>query len=140
MNDGMGNAVGNSMITYIDGKRCFINKVIYGDQGPSAVIENSDIKKRPVFGAGDSDTDVVFLRDATQLKLVINRNKKELMCNAYGNSGNKWIINPMFIQPRAQQATPYACSVNACKDPAGAGIPCLDEAGKPIPDQNDTVY
>lgn len=140
MNDGMGNAVGNSIITYIDGKRCFVNQIIYGEKGPAALNENADAKKRPVFGAGDSDTDITFLRDATRLKLVLNRNKKELMCNAYGNAGNKWIVNPMFIQPRAQQMTPYPCATTACKDPAGNGVPCFDETGRPIADQADRVY
>lgn len=139
-NDGAGNATGNTLITYIDGKRCWINKVIYGDNSATAIQKSADTSKRQVFAAGDSDTDVTFLQDATALKLVLNRNKKELMCNAYGNAGGKWLVNPMFIQPRAQQTTPYACSTTACKDAAGTSVPCVDENGATIPDQADTVF
>lgn len=93
-----------------------------------------------MFAAGDSDTDVEFLKDATALKLVLNRNKKELMCNPYGNAGGTWLINPMFIAPRAQMAGTYACSTSACKDAAGKSGPCSDENGKVIPDHTDTVF
>ena len=139
-NDGAGNVTGNSLITYIDGKRCWMNRVIYGDASASALTRQADLKRRPIFGAGDSDTDITFLQDATALKLAINRNKKELMCNAYGNAGGTWIINPMFIQPRAQQTTPYPCSTTACKDAAGVSVPCRNETGSIIPDQADSVY
>ena len=139
-NDGAGKFMGNSLITYIDGKRCWINKVIFGDKTAKAAEQSPDPKLRIAFAAGDSDTDVSFLRDATAMKLVLNRNKKELMCNAYGNYGKKWLINPMFISPKAQLATPYSCSINACKDKNGVGGPCVDEGGMPIPDQQDTVF
>jgi 2-hydroxy-3-keto-5-methylthiopentenyl-1-phosphate phosphatase len=139
-NDGMGNVKGNSMITYIDGKRCWMNKVIYGDMTAAAEQTQSDLSKRPVFGAGDSDTDVGFLKDVTGLKLVLNRNKNEIMCNAYGNAGGSWIVNPMFIAPRAALAAGYACSTNACKDMFGMKVPCMDEAGNVIPDQKDTAF
>ena len=101
---------------------------------------NPDPAKRPVFAAGDSDTDLTFLQDATGLKLALNRNKKELMCNAYGNAGGRWLVNPMFIEPRPQQAQPYACATSACRDVEGAAVACVDEDGKPIPDQSDTVF
>jgi hypothetical protein len=139
-NDGAGNVTGNALITYIDGKRCWVNKAIYGDLTASAITQNPDKTRRIVFGAGDSDTDVSFLRDATGMKLVLNRNKKELMCNAYGNHGKTWLINPMFIAPKAQQASAYPCSTTACKDQSGVGGPCLDEAGVAIQDQADTVF
>lgn len=138
--NGSANPVGNSMITYIEGKRCWVNKAIYGVSGAAAEMTNPDMAKRAVFGAGDSDTDISFLQDATKLKLAINRNKKELMCNAYGNYMSKWLVNPMFIQPKGQQATPYTCSTSACVDSAGVGVPCKDEAGQNIPDQMDTVF
>lgn len=139
-NDGAGNVTGNSLITYIDGKRCWINKIIYGDSTPAALQRTADVRKRQVFAAGDSDTDLTFMQDASALKLVLNRNKKELMCNAYGNAGGTWIVNPMFIQPRAQQMTPYPCSSTACKDSTGASVPCRDENGAQIADQTDRVF
>jgi hypothetical protein len=93
-----------------------------------------------VFAAGDSDTDITFMQDATTLKLAINRQKNELMCNAYGNAGGKWIVNPMFIQPLAQKTGVYPCVSSACKASSGASGPCQDENGATIPDQNDTVF
>ncbi|WP_437536236.1 haloacid dehalogenase-like hydrolase [Sorangium sp. So ce726] len=139
-NAGDGEFTGNSLITFIEGKRCWINKVIFGESGPAALEKNPDASKRPVFGAGDSDTDLSFLQDATALRLAINRNKKELMCNAYRNHAGTWLINPMFILPKGHLASGYACSTTACVDEAGAAGPCLDEAGAVIPDQADNVY
>lgn len=139
-NDGNGNSTGNSLITYMDGKRCWINKVIYGDNSANALQKNQDANLRPVFAAGDSDTDLTFLQDATNLKLVINRNKKALMCNAYDNADNRWIINPMFIEPKGEFRDGYPCSTNACKSSTGQGIPCLNEKGEKILDQKDTIF
>ncbi len=62
------------------------------------------------------------------------------MCFAYRNEGDTWRVNPMFIQPRAMRATPFPCSTTACKDAAGTGVPCRDDANVVIPDQNDIVY
>lgn len=139
-NDGAGTVTGNTLITYIDGKRCWMNKVIYGDNTAAASRKNPDPAKRPVFAAGDSDTDLTFLQDATGLKLAINRNKKELMCNAYANAGGRWLVNPMFIEPRGQQTSPYPCASTACKNADGVSGPCVDEDGKPIADQADSVF
>ena len=41
----------------------------------------------------------VFLTDATALRLVLNRNRIELMCRTYANSDDRWLANPMFIDP-----------------------------------------
>ncbi len=112
----------NSLITYVEGKRCWIRKVI----------------GRPVsFAAGDSVTDVSFLRDATDLRLVIDRGYPELMCHALNGTGaGRWIINPMFIAPRARRVAPFACSTTACVDPAGAPRPCRD-GDRVLPDRPD---
>ena len=59
--------------------------------------------------AGDSEGDFFFLKDATEARLVINRNKTELMCHAYANSDGKWLINPMFIHPKPQKTSDYDC-------------------------------
>lgn len=138
MNTGTAN-VGNSMITYIEGKRCWLNKVVWGDTTAAALQRTSDPQKRQTFAAGDSDTDITFLQDTTGLRLALNRNKKELMCNAYRNAHGTWLVNPMFIEPLAKLMSPYACSTSACKDSAGMGVPCRDEDGAVIPDQNDGV-
>lgn len=139
-NDGQGGVQGNSLITYIDGKRCWANKVIFGDATASALQRRSGSARRQVFAAGDSDTDISFMQDATALKLVLNRNKKELMCNAYANAGASWLVNPMFIEPLPQRTGTYTCSTSACKDETGQAVACKDENGAPIADQNDTVF
>jgi phosphoserine phosphatase len=114
-----------SMITYIEGKRCWVNKVIFGDRTEAAIERRRD--PRQVLAAGDSDTD-------------IDRNRQELMCFAYHAERNSWLVNPMFIQPRARQAALYPCSTTACKRADGTGGPCLDDGGVVIPDQADTVF
>ncbi len=126
-----------SMISYIEGKRCWVNKIVFGDKTEAAIQRRRD--PRQVFAAGDSDTDIEFLRDSTY-KLVINRNKKEIMCYAYRNEGDSWRVNPMFIEPRPKQTTSYPCSTTACKAADGTAGPCLDEKGAVIPDQADKVF
>ena len=91
--------------------------------GPAAAAVQTNTADRPVFCAGDSDTDTSFLQDATGLKLVLNRNKKELMCNAYGDFGGNWLVNPMFLAPKERLERGYACSVDACKDATGLAGP-----------------
>jgi phosphoserine phosphatase len=128
----------DSMISYIEGKRCWINKVIFGDTTAQA-IDRRPVDQRQVFAAGDSDTDTDFLRDAAY-KLVINRNKNEVMCFAYHNEGDSWRVNPMFILPRARKSSLYPCSTTACVAADGTKGPCIDDAGLAIPDQADTVF
>src|SRR5262249_32861244 len=108
-----GGAPTNSLITYIDGKRCWINKGIFGVEDVMALQKGPD-DRRQVCAAGDSSTDITFVQDATAMKLVLNRNKAELMCNAYRNYGGRWLINPMFIQPKPALKTAYPCSTTAC--------------------------
>jgi len=130
----------NQMITYIEGKRCWVNQEIFGVQGPEALSTLSDWRKRAVFAAGDSNTDVSFVRDTVGLKLVINRQKAELMCNGYNDYQGKYLVNPMFISPKGQHS-PYACSTSACFDAAGNGIPCHEEVtGNLIANQADTAF
>jgi phosphoserine phosphatase len=128
----------DTMISYIEGKRCWVNKVVFGVAGAAAMDRRAD-RSRQVFAAGDSDTDVEFLRDSTY-KLALNRNKKELMCFAYDDLDGSWIVNPMFIAPKAQQLAPYRCSTSACKDASGVSGPCINDAGEIIEDQIDSVF
>jgi hypothetical protein len=46
----------------------------------------------------------------------------------------------MFIEPKTQQTSLYPCSTTACKNRAGIGSPCVDDAGNVIPDQVDSVF
>ncbi len=127
-----------TLISYIEGKRCWVNKVIFGEHGAKA-FDRQPEQKRAVFAAGDSDTDIEFVRDA-KYKLVINRNKPELMCSAYYNEDGSWLVNPMFIAPKSAKSSPYACSTKACIGSDGVAGPCFDEQGNVIPDQLDTVH
>ncbi|MFD0358327.1 haloacid dehalogenase-like hydrolase [Streptomyces sp. NPDC127110] len=129
----------DTMTTYIDGKRCWINKEIFGVRGRAAE-KVQPAARRQVFAAGDSDTDISFLRDATALRLVLNRNKDELMCRAYDNSDGKWIVNPMFIEPKKQKTSPYPCSTTGYVDHDGTAGPVRRSDASVIPDQTDTVY
>jgi hypothetical protein len=123
----------NTMITFDTGKRCWINKVVYKEPTATQMPSNSDPTKRPSFVAGDSDTDIAFLKDGADLKLVIDRNKAQVMCNALRNYQNKWIWEPMFISPKAPGKT-YDCpnlpdndGVVGIKDESGAAIPAQAE-------------
>lgn len=129
----------DTMITYIDGKRCWINKEVFGVRGPAAE-KVQPASRRQVFAAGDSDTDIAFLRDATALRLVVNRNKNELMCRAYDNSDGKWIVNPMFIEPKKQKTSPYPCSTTGYTDHDGTAGPVRRGDTSVIPDQTDRVF
>lgn len=126
-------------MTYIEGKRCRINEDVFGITGPAA-FDPAPAGERQVFAAGDSDTDISFLSDATALRLVLNRNKTELMCSAYNNEDGKWIVNPMFIDPREEQKDPYPCSTEGRIEPDGSASPLFDGRGRPVPDQKDTVF
>ncbi|MFF3840615.1 haloacid dehalogenase-like hydrolase [Streptomyces sp. NPDC001930] len=129
----------DAMITYIDGKRCWINQEIFGVRGPAAE-RVQPASRRQVFAAGDSDTDVSFLRDATGLRLVLNRNKNELMCRAYENGDGRWIVNPMFIEPKQRKATPYPCASTGYTAGDGTAEPVRRSDGSVIPDQQDRVF
>ncbi|MFF0636537.1 haloacid dehalogenase-like hydrolase [Nocardia sp. NPDC004151] len=136
---GCGGLGPDQVITYMEGKRCAINERIFGITGPTA-FDQQPPDKRPALAAGDSDTDVVFVSDATALHLVINRNKTELMCQAYANTDGKWLINPMFINPKKHKDQPYPCATAGFTTATGAHQPLTQPSGTVIPDQQDGVY
>ncbi|MQY07085.1 haloacid dehalogenase-like hydrolase [Actinomadura macrotermitis] len=125
-------------ITYIDGKRCAVNRRVLGVPERRA-YEQAPAWRRQAFAAGDSDTDVTFVSDATDLRLVLNRNKAELMCRGYFNADGKWLVNPMFLQPKGRKSTRYPCSTTAYTAPDGTPGP-VRENGRIVPDQADTVF
>lgn len=130
----------DSVMTYLDGKRCWANQVIFGVTGPQAFNQLA-ADRRQVLAAGDSNSDATFVGDATVVSLVINRNQDDLMCRAYDGlftRGGKWAINPMFIDPLPQHA-PYVCG-EAFINPDGSKQPVLRNDGTPIPDQVDSVF
>ena len=130
----------NGIVTYVDGKRCWINRIIFGVDGNAALDVQADAARRPAFVAGDATTDVSMLRDATRLRLVVNRNRGEVMCHAYHDADDKWLINPMYIEPLPSRAEAYPCSTIACMDSEGGSVPCVDDAGEVIGDQEDRVF
>lgn len=125
-------------ITYMDGKRCWINQAIL-HQPRHRVWEQAPQALRQVVAAGDSDTDVTFVDDATGLHLTLNRNKAELMCRAYFDADGRWLVNPMFIEPKPQKVGTYPCSTTAGTAPDGTARPVTQD-GVPIPDQVDSVF
>jgi hypothetical protein len=130
----------NTVLTFVDGKRCFVNQVIFGVEGEAAMAVQAEPAKRPTFVAGDATTDVSMLRDATALRLVVNRQRTEVMCHAFHDADGRWLVNPMYIEPLGPRAEAYPCSTSACMDAAGADVPCVDDAGVVIPDQEDRVF
>ena len=129
----------DAIMPYIDGKRCFINKEILGIEG-KAQLEKAPDDERQALAGGDATTDVTMLRDATGVRVVLNRNKDELMCRAYHNLDGRWTINPMFIEPMPKREEPYPCSTTAYEDADGNLGPVIDDDGSVIPDQDDTVF
>ena len=127
-------------MTYVDGKRCWVNQAILGIQG-AAALQPAPEARRQAIAAGDSDTDVTMVRDATGVHIAINRNKAELMCRAYANQDGRWIVNPMFIDPEPKLADGYPCATKGAVDAEGKEVPVIGDDGvTPIPDQQDTVF
>lgn len=116
------------LITFDEGKRCWINRVIFQLPEDQQLVRQTEDALRPVFVAGDSDTDIAMLKDATALRLVINRNKTQAMCNAYANVSGTWQVQPMFIEPKDCRTSPYAC------------MDALDHDGDPIVDEDDAAF
>ncbi|HVG62112.1 MAG TPA: haloacid dehalogenase-like hydrolase [Hyalangium sp.] len=126
----------DTLITYDQGKRCWLNKIVFRVPADQQLTRQADASKRPVFAAGDSDTDLAFVQDATHLKLAINRARVQLMCNAYANYQSKWLVQPMFVLPRAK-ASNYPCTTSL----DAAGQPIVDEAGNRFTqDYEDRIY
>lgn len=125
----------DELITYNRGKRCWINKVVFHMPPESQLDRSADMTQRIAFAAGDSDTDVAFLQDATFLKLAINRKKTQIMCNAYSNAGGTWVVQPMFIDP-ASQGDGFDCDAALDQD----GNLIADENGDAMADQADLVF
>jgi len=140
-NQGCGGAgpTRGAVIPYIDGKRCWTNQEIYGVHG-AAAWRRQPWPRRPALAAGDADTDVTFVGDATGAHLVLNRGKPELMCRAYDDADGRWLVNPMFIDPLPRRANPYPCSTTAYNAPDGSRGPLRREDGSTVPDQRDTVH
>jgi hypothetical protein len=88
---------GNALIPFKDGKRAWINTEIFGGPDADALTPNADLRKRPAFGAGDSDGDVSFLVDTTGLRLAFQRGKPELTALSTANADGLWLLQAPFI-------------------------------------------
>lgn len=87
-----------SVITYKAGKRAFIRKHIFKLPAKDHLVRPEAEAQRAVFAAGDSDTDIAMLEDASMLRLVIDRQKPRLACHVLkGEKG--WLLQPKFYQP-----------------------------------------
>lgn len=128
-----------AVMPYIEGKRCWLNERVFGVKGPDAWKKQAP-HKRLVIGAGDADTDVTMVGDATGARLVLNRNKNEIMCRAYDNADGRWLINPMFLEPLPEKDGAYPCSTTGFTNPDGTLGPVRRADGSIIPDQRDTVH
>ncbi|MFF7973125.1 haloacid dehalogenase-like hydrolase [Streptomyces sp. NPDC007905] len=140
-NEGCGDvpASRGAVIPYIDGKRCWINQEVYRVRG-AAAWRKRPWRDRPAIAAGDADTDVTFVGDATGAHLVINRNKPELMCRAYDDADGRWLIEPMFIAPLPRRPQPYPCAITAYTAPDGTHEPLRRADGSVVPDQADAIH
>ena len=128
----------DTVMTYIDGKRCWINQGILGIRG-AAALQPAPADRRQALAGGDADTDITMLRDATGTHVVLNRNKPEIMCRAFADQDGRWVANSMFIEPLPRFADGYPCSTTGAFDAAGEPVPVLGDDGAPIPDQVDEV-
>jgi phosphoserine phosphatase len=129
---------GEPSIPYNEGKRCRVNEQVYGVTG-AAAFDQLPEPRRQAFGAGDADGDATFIADATALRLVINRNQIELMCRAYADLDNRWLVNPMFINPLGT-SPPYPCATQGFDEPNGDQGPLPGPNGSVVPDQQDRVH
>ncbi|MFF5130569.1 haloacid dehalogenase-like hydrolase [Streptomyces syringium] len=132
--DGPGGA-----LPYMDGKRCMINQEIFKIKGAKA-WKQQDHAHRIALGAGDADTDVTFVNDATGAHIAINRNKSELMCRAFDNADGRWVANPMFIEPMPRKSGSYPCATTGATNEDGTHGPVRRADGSVIPDQLDLAY
>ncbi|MFH8571138.1 haloacid dehalogenase-like hydrolase [Streptomyces sp. NPDC017993] len=126
-------------IPYIDGKRCWINQEIFHIKGAEA-WRLQDPAHRIALGGGDADTDVTFVNDATAAHLAINRNKNELMCRGYDNADDRWVVNPMFIEPLPRKSGGYPCATAAYINTDGVLGPVRRPDGTVVPDQRDRIH
>jgi hypothetical protein len=123
----------DTIIPYIEGKRCWVNKVVFGDDTPHAIERRPD-GQRQTFAAGDAESDTAFVGDAA-IHLVIDRHKEMLMCSALRDADGAWIVNPLFLDPMPVRTAAYPCASTSCWTTDGTPAPCTDHAGATIPDQ-----
>ncbi|WP_236518636.1 haloacid dehalogenase-like hydrolase [Sandaracinus amylolyticus] len=102
-------ALATPVMTWLEGKRCWINRAIFDVPAARQRMRQEDPALRPVLVAGDSDGDLAMLQDATELRIVLDRQNVRLMCNALASG---WLVQPLFVDPPPPRETPYPCSTH----------------------------
>lgn len=115
------------VINFHEGKRAWIQRVIFGMRGVSVL--RADPVSRPVLAFGDADTDLAMLESASALAVLFDRHQVRVTCRALAAPA-RYVVHPLFVAPPPPRTEPYPCS--SLVDGLGA---ILDELGEPIPDQ-----
>nr|MDQ3036877.1 haloacid dehalogenase-like hydrolase [Myxococcota bacterium] len=123
-------ALETPVMTWHEGKRCWINRVIFERPIDRQRVRAEQAALRPVFAAGDSDGDLAMLQDATELRVVLDRHQPRVMCSALADPA-RWLVQPLFVDPPPPRSEPYPCARFA--DELG---PVRDEHGRSIADQS----
>lgn len=116
------------IITYHEGKRAWISRVVFGVRGPS-VLAAPAVAHRPVLALGDADTDLAMLESASALAILFDRHQVRVTCRALAEP-ERFVVHPLFVAPPAPRTEPYPCSTHV--DALG---PVLGPGGAPIADQ-----
>lgn len=127
------------IMTYVEGKRCWVNQEVLGIEGPAA-LDVAPAAVRPVIAVGDASTDVSMVSDATLAHVVLNRNSDEVMCRAYDDADGRWLVTPMFIEPLPRMPGRYPCSTEGAERSDGSFGPVRRPDGSVVPDQRDRVH
>jgi hypothetical protein len=122
----------NRVIPFDSGKRCWINKAIFKLDEEKQLQAQPEPGVRPVLAAGDSDTDVAMVDDASAVHLVIHRHKQRLTCHALLNADKRWLVQPMFIEPERYHTAPFLC--HDVKGPNGEGMEDMMDPMVPRPE------
>ena len=84
-----------------------VDQVLHGNKRATAgLLSEYAAEGEPLEHVGEL---LAMVDDATEAHLVLDRHKRKLMCHALANLDGKWWVQPMFIEPMAPQAQPYAC-------------------------------
>jgi phosphoserine phosphatase len=117
------------VMPWFEGKRCWIQRAIFGVPESEQRVPQSDPRWRPALAAGDSDGDTPMLQSATALRVVLDRHERRLMCNALAHP-ESWLVQPLFVAPLPPRSEAYRCS-----EPDALG-PIADGEGAAIPDRD----
>lgn len=90
------------VMTWLEGKRCWINRVIFELPPSRQRARQEDPALRAVIAAGDSDGDVAMLEDATVIRVVLDRGQPALARAIAAGDPGSWLVQPLFVDPAAR--------------------------------------